>query len=107
MILVFFNLFCLIFSPRKKPLLLNLSAFQICELYVTPFSLLQYYTSPVSDCTFTTEKEVLDYLFSGKDERILESKEEERAAADSTLHVCDFFYKHDNFFLYCRLATGI
>ncbi|KAG2539944.1 hypothetical protein PVAP13_9NG501900 [Panicum virgatum] len=46
----------------------------------------RYYTSPVSDCTFTTDKEVLDYLFSGKDERILESKEEERAAADSTLH---------------------
>ncbi|PUZ40528.1 hypothetical protein GQ55_9G431200 [Panicum hallii var. hallii] len=46
----------------------------------------RYYSSPVSDCTFTTEKEVLDYLFSEEDERILESKEEERAAADSTLH---------------------
>ncbi|RLN40162.1 hypothetical protein C2845_PM01G18910 [Panicum miliaceum] len=46
----------------------------------------RYYTSPVSDCTFTTEKEVLDYLFSEEDERILESKEEERAAAGSTLH---------------------
>ncbi|CAN6312238.1 unnamed protein product [Urochloa humidicola] len=43
----------------------------------------RYYTSPVSDCTFTTEKEVVDYLFSGEDEDILKSKEE--CVADNTL----------------------
>ncbi|TVU46471.1 hypothetical protein EJB05_06011, partial [Eragrostis curvula] len=35
----------------------------------------QYYTSPISDYTFTSKAEVLEYLFSGMDERIQESKE--------------------------------
>ncbi|KAJ1294714.1 hypothetical protein BS78_01G166900 [Paspalum vaginatum] len=35
----------------------------------------RYYTSPISDYTFTMKSEVLDYLFSGTDERILQSKE--------------------------------
>ncbi|TVU46469.1 hypothetical protein EJB05_06009 [Eragrostis curvula] len=35
----------------------------------------QYYTSPISDYTFTSKAEVLEYLFSGVDERIQESKE--------------------------------
>ncbi|CAL4931750.1 unnamed protein product [Urochloa decumbens] len=43
----------------------------------------RYYTSPVSDHTFTTEKEVLDYLFSGEDEDILKLREE--SVADNTL----------------------
>ncbi|XP_062196474.1 uncharacterized protein LOC133899503 [Phragmites australis] len=34
----------------------------------------RYYTSPVSDYTFNMPSEVLEYLFSGTDERILESK---------------------------------
>jgi hypothetical protein len=46
---------------------------------------IQYYTSPISDYTFTTQSEVLDYLFSGIDERMLKSKE---CAAEMTLHVC-------------------
>ncbi|KAL6597922.1 hypothetical protein ACP70R_046727 [Stipagrostis hirtigluma subsp. patula] len=36
----------------------------------------EYYISPVSGFTFTMKSEVLAYLFSGVDERLLESKEE-------------------------------
>jgi hypothetical protein len=36
---------------------------------------MQYYTSPISDYTFNMKSEVLEYLFSQADERILESKE--------------------------------
>ncbi|KAF7013658.1 unnamed protein product [Triticum aestivum] len=43
----------------------------------------RYYTSPVSDYTFSTEMEALDYLFSEMDERILES---EACAEDNELH---------------------
>jgi hypothetical protein len=46
--------------------------------------LIQYYTSPISDYTFTSESEVLEFLFSGMDERILKSKE---CAAEMTLQV--------------------
>ncbi|KAG2536857.1 uncharacterized protein LOC120688809 [Panicum virgatum] len=35
----------------------------------------RYYTSPISDYTFNMKSEVLEYLFSQADERILESKE--------------------------------
>ncbi|CAN6287635.1 unnamed protein product [Urochloa humidicola] len=35
----------------------------------------RYYTSPISDCTFSKKSEVLEYLFSQADERILELKE--------------------------------
>ncbi|XP_072147094.1 uncharacterized protein [Setaria viridis] len=35
----------------------------------------RYYTSPISGYTFNMKSEVLDYLFSQTDERILESKE--------------------------------
>uniref|UniRef100_J3LWE4 MBD domain-containing protein n=2 Tax=Oryza brachyantha TaxID=4533 RepID=J3LWE4_ORYBR len=34
----------------------------------------RYYTSPLSGLTFTMKSEVLEYLFSGMDERFLESK---------------------------------
>ncbi|KAE8777496.1 hypothetical protein D1007_49728 [Hordeum vulgare] len=47
----------------------------------------RYYTSPVSDYTFSTDMEALDYLFSEMDERILES---EACAEDNELH----FYVH-------------
>ncbi|XP_044964133.1 uncharacterized protein LOC123424566 [Hordeum vulgare subsp. vulgare] len=43
----------------------------------------RYYTSPVSDYTFSTDMEALDYLFSEMDERILES---EACAEDNELH---------------------
>ena len=43
----------------------------------------RYYTSPVSEYTFSTEMEALDYLFSEMDERILES---EACAEDNELH---------------------
>ncbi|ONM06714.1 OSJNBb0058J09.3-like protein [Zea mays] len=42
----------------------------------------QYYTSPISNYTFTMKSEVLEYLFSGTDERMLESKER---GAENTL----------------------
>jgi hypothetical protein len=55
--------------------------------------LVQYYTSPISDYTFTSQSEVLEYLFSGMDEQILQSKE---SAAEMTLQVhlttIQFFY---------------
>ncbi|CAN6310351.1 unnamed protein product [Urochloa humidicola] len=35
----------------------------------------RYYTSPISNYTFNMKSEVLEYLFSQADERILESKE--------------------------------
>ncbi|KAL5683096.1 hypothetical protein ACJX0J_009481, partial [Zea mays] len=41
-----------------------------------------YYTSPISNYTFTMKSEVLEYLFSGTDERMLESKER---GAENTL----------------------
>ncbi|KAF2933141.1 hypothetical protein DAI22_04g059700 [Oryza sativa Japonica Group] len=41
-----------------------------------------YYTSPISGLTFTMKSEVLQYLFSGMDERFLESK---NCAADNQL----------------------
>lgn len=44
----------------------------------------QYYTSPISNYTFTMKSEVLEYLFSGTDERMLESKER---GAENTLQV--------------------
>lgn len=37
--------------------------------------LMQYYTSPISGYTFNMISEVLEYLFSQTDERMLESKE--------------------------------
>ncbi|XP_044321856.1 uncharacterized protein [Triticum aestivum] len=43
----------------------------------------RYYTSPVSEYTFSTEMEALEYLFSEMDERILES---EACAEDNELH---------------------
>ncbi|KAM3392630.1 hypothetical protein ACQJBY_013661 [Aegilops geniculata] len=46
-------------------------------------SIYRYYTSPVSDYTFSTEMEALEYLFSEMDERILES---EACAEDNELH---------------------
>ncbi|KAF6999041.1 hypothetical protein CFC21_015116 [Triticum aestivum] len=46
-------------------------------------SIYRYYTSPVSEYTFSTEMEALDYLFSEMDERILES---EACAEDNELH---------------------
>jgi hypothetical protein len=51
----------------------------------------QYYTSPISNYTFTTKSEVLEYLFSRTDERMLESKE---CGAENSLQVPDynFFY---------------
>nr|CAH67925.1 OSIGBa0138E08-OSIGBa0161L23.6 [Oryza sativa] len=42
----------------------------------------RYYTSPISGLTFTMKSEVLQYLFSGMDERFLESK---NCAADNQL----------------------
>ncbi|KAL5214279.1 hypothetical protein ABZP36_003431 [Zizania latifolia] len=45
-------------------------------------TILQYYTSPVSGFTFMRESEVLQYLFSGIDERFLES---ENCAVDNNL----------------------
>uniref|UniRef100_A0A0E0KNK5 MBD domain-containing protein n=1 Tax=Oryza punctata TaxID=4537 RepID=A0A0E0KNK5_ORYPU len=42
----------------------------------------RYYTSPLSGLTFTMKSEVLHYLFSGMDERFLESK---NCAADNKL----------------------
>ncbi|WVZ59713.1 hypothetical protein U9M48_009823 [Paspalum notatum var. saurae] len=48
----------------------------IMEVYRTKDGIInRYYTSPISDYTFTMKSEVLDYLFSGTDERILQSKE--------------------------------
>ncbi|RCV32751.1 hypothetical protein SETIT_7G028500v2 [Setaria italica] len=38
-------------------------------------SIYRCYTSPVSGCTFTSKMETLDYLFSGMEERMLESQE--------------------------------
>lgn len=49
----------------------------------------QYYTSPISGLTFTMKSEVLQYLFSGMDERFLESK---NCAADNQLIVSDSIY---------------
>ncbi|XP_037483249.1 uncharacterized protein LOC119362154 isoform X2 [Triticum dicoccoides] len=43
----------------------------------------RYYTSPVSEYTFSTEMEALEYLFSEMDERILES---EACAEDNEFH---------------------
>ncbi|KAK8448444.1 hypothetical protein SEVIR_7G013300v4 [Setaria viridis] len=37
-------------------------------------SIYRCYTSPVSGCTFTSKMETLDYLFSGMEERMLESQ---------------------------------
>jgi hypothetical protein len=57
----------------------------ILQLLATFISfLLQYHTSPLSNYTFTSQSEVLAYLFSGMDERILKSKE---CAAEMTFQV--------------------
>ncbi|KAG0542854.1 hypothetical protein BDA96_02G139800 [Sorghum bicolor] len=48
----------------------------IIEVYRTEDgTIIRYYTSPISNYTFTTKSEVLEYLFSRTDERMLESKE--------------------------------
>ncbi|KAG0548732.1 hypothetical protein BDA96_01G192400 [Sorghum bicolor] len=55
----------------------------IMEAYRTEDgTIIRYYTSPISNYTFTTKSEVLEYLFSGTDERMLESKER---GAENTL----------------------
>nr|CAB3484063.1 unnamed protein product [Digitaria exilis] len=46
-------------------------------------SIYQYYTSPVSGYTFTSKMEALEYLFSGMEERMLESQE---STGDNELH---------------------
>ncbi|TVU13348.1 hypothetical protein EJB05_40400 [Eragrostis curvula] len=46
-------------------------------------SIYQYYTSPMSGYTFSSKVETLDYLFSGMDERFLESK---ACAEENDLH---------------------
>ncbi|KAL6634385.1 hypothetical protein ACP70R_027056 [Stipagrostis hirtigluma subsp. patula] len=48
----------------------------IMEVYRTDNGTInRYYTSPVSGYTFTMKSEVLEYLFSGIDERLLETKQ--------------------------------
>ncbi|EES13697.1 hypothetical protein BDA96_07G112500 [Sorghum bicolor] len=55
----------------------------IMEVYRTEDgTITRYYTSPISNYTFTSKAEVLEYLFSRTDDRILESKE---YGAESTL----------------------
>ncbi|PUZ46306.1 hypothetical protein GQ55_7G054000 [Panicum hallii var. hallii] len=46
-------------------------------------SIYRYYTSPVSGYTFTSKMETLEYLFSGMEERMLESQER---TEDNELH---------------------
>jgi hypothetical protein len=54
----------------------------ILQLFASFISfLVQSYTSPISDYTFTSD---VEYLFFGMDERILKSKE---CAAEMTLQV--------------------
>jgi hypothetical protein len=55
---------------------------------------MQCYTSPVSGCTFTSKLETLEYLFSGIEERMLESHE---SAEDNEL-VSQFFCSHAIFY---------
>jgi hypothetical protein len=53
--------------------------------------LLQYYTSPVSEYTFSTDMEALNYLFSEMDEHVLEP----HAYTENTeFHVSEFFLCH-------------
>ncbi|CAD6244892.1 unnamed protein product [Miscanthus lutarioriparius] len=48
----------------------------IMEVYRTEDgTIIRYYTSPISNYTFNTKSEVLEYLFSRTDGRMLESKE--------------------------------
>jgi hypothetical protein len=52
---------------------------------------LQYYTSPVSEYTFSTDTEALNYLFSEMDEHMLESH---TCTEDNELHVSEFSICH-------------
>lgn len=73
-------------------------------------SLMQYYTSPISGYTFNMKSEVLDYLFSQADERILESKE---SGAENTFQVhrslmCKVFIVDMFIYIYfCKFVMSI
>lgn len=71
-------------KENKKQKTIEVANDFCCFLIVS----LQYYTSPVSGYTFSTDMEALDYLFSEMDERILES---EACAEDNELHVSEAF----------------
>ena len=62
---------------------------------------MQYYTSPVSGYTFTSKMETIEYLFSGMEERMLESQER---TEDNELHVSQFFCSHAMFYAAVELT---